>query len=275
MSKSPIHEKRYFFIDESGDPTFYGKGKKLLAGQPGFQPLLLIGMIALTDKQEIRRAIVDFQNRIKNDPLYNTIPSVANSKGWYLHARGDSPDVRSKFVEFLRDLKGYKCYIVIGRKRLDLFHKKHNGNEREFYFDLVYHLLKDRLNKEDEFYQIFLSARDKSSRTQLRDAVGKAVQRDNQRRRKPPEIQFDHEIVTSRDTPELSIIDYLLWALQRYILQDDGRFYKALIDKYNLIIDLYDFDNYSNKISGRSNYYNRSKPFSTERASEFRLDGYI
>lgn len=253
-SGEELVNKHYFFIDESGDPTFYGKHRKLLVGQPGFQPILLIGMISLADKKEIRRAILDFQNRIKTDPLYNTIPSVTNPRGWYLHARGDSPDVRSKFVEFLRDLEGFKTYLVLGRKRLDLFHKKHNGNEKEFYFDLVYHMLKDRLNDEEEFYQIFLSARDRNTQTKLRDAVNKAIERDNLRRRNPKSITFSCEIVQSQDTPELSIIDYLLWALQRYILQKDGSFYKALVHKYNLIIDLYDFENYSTQGRGKNNY---------------------
>ncbi len=265
--------KRYFFIDESGDPTFYARRKKLLVGQPGFQPLLLIGMISLTDKAKIRNAILEFQQLILNDPLYNTIPSVANPKGWYLHARGDNPDIRSKFIELIRNLKGIKTFVVIGRKRLNLFHNKHNGNEKEFYFDLVYHMLKDRLNKEDEYYQVFLSARDRNTQTRLRDAVNKAIERDNKRRRTPKSIQYKCEIVNSRDTPELSVVDYMLWALQRYILHNDGRFYKALIDKYNLIIDLYDFANYANK--GRSNYYNRRHPFLMERTSEFRRDGYI
>ena len=43
--------KKYFFIDESGDAAFYAKGKKLLIGQEGFQPLLLLGLIVLEDKK--------------------------------------------------------------------------------------------------------------------------------------------------------------------------------------------------------------------------------
>jgi hypothetical protein len=41
--------KKYLFIDESGDPAFYASGKKLLVGQPGFKPLLIIGMIKVED----------------------------------------------------------------------------------------------------------------------------------------------------------------------------------------------------------------------------------
>jgi hypothetical protein len=42
-----IRDKRiYMFIDECGDPNFYGSGRKLLVGQPGYQPLLIIGLIS-------------------------------------------------------------------------------------------------------------------------------------------------------------------------------------------------------------------------------------
>jgi hypothetical protein len=67
----------------------------------------------------------------------------------------------------------------------------------------------------------------------------------------------------------------MMWALQRYILLNDPRFYLVMKEKYNLIIDLYDFDNYSKKKNGKSNYYSKSEPFLLEKASPFRNDGYI
>jgi hypothetical protein len=79
--------------------------------------------------------------------------------------------------------------------------------------------------------------------------------------------------VQSRLTPELSIVDYMLWALQRYIIKGEKRFYSALEEKYNLIIDLYDFDGYNEK-SG-SNYYHRRNRFTMESAGEFKTDGYV
>ncbi len=186
----------------------------------------------------------------------------------------DHPEVRAKFFEFLRNLEGFKSYIVIGRKRLSTFTNKHNSNEREFYFDLLHHLIKDRLNKEDEEYQIFLSARQKSTQQYLGEAISKAVERDNNRRKTPLVIHYKCDIVRSQDTPELSIIDYLLWALHRYILQGEDRFFKALQSKYNLIIDLYDIEKYKGD-NKKSNYYHLNNPFSLEKASKFRIDGYV
>lgn len=269
----PEISKSYLFIDESGDPAFYAAGNRSIVGTEGFKPLLLIGMVRLEDKKKIRQAILEFMDELKKDPLYKSLPCINNPKGWYLHASYDNLEVQVKFVAFLRQLEGFKFYCVIGRKRLDVFHKKHNRNETEFYFDLVYHLMKDRLNKEDYFYQVFLSARSKSNQHKLKNAIDSAIKRDNTIRKNPLNIKYNSEIVLSKETPELSIVDYMLWALQRYILKGESRFYKALEEKYNLIIDLYDFDKYKTK--GKSNYYHSRNRFTKEDAGEFKNDGYI
>ncbi|MFP5040016.1 hypothetical protein [Parasediminibacterium sp. JCM 36343] len=174
----------------------------------------------------------------------------------------------------MRKIEGFKFYCVIGRKRLDLFHKKHNKNETEFYFDLVYHLLKDRLNKEDVFYQVFLSARNKNTQHKLKQVIDNALERDNSKLKTPIEISYNSEIVQSKDTPELCIVDYMLWVLQRYILKKEKRFYNALESKFSLIIDLYDFNKY--KAKGSSNYYYTEKnKFALENVAEFKTDGYV
>lgn len=273
MAKEQSINKTYLFIDESGDPAFYAAGNRSIVGTEGFKPLLLVGMVKLEDKAAIRKAIIVFMEELKKDTLYNSLPCITNAKGWYLHASYDNVEVQVKFIDFLRKLEGFKFYCVIGRKRLDIFHKKHNRNETEFYFDIVYHLLKDRFNKEDTFYQVFLSARNKNTQHKLKEAIDNAIERDNVRRKSPIQIQYNSEIVLSKETPELSIVDYMLWALQRYILKGEGRFYKALEEKYNLVIDLYDFDKY--KAKGKSNYYHAKNRFGIEKASAFKTDGYV
>lgn len=259
--------KEYLFIDESGDPNFYGNRHKLLVGTPGYQPLLLIGMIATEDRKHLRNAVIEIKNEIENDPLYKSLHSV--KPGWYLHAIEDHPDIRTKFINFLRDLDGFRTFIVIGRKDLNKFQKLHHKNPTEFYNDLLYQLLKDRLNNEDCSYQLFLAKRQETKMANFSFAVAKAIERDNSKRKKPIVINYQPDIVLSSQYPELSIVDYLLWALQRYIIKKEDRFYKALIDKYNLIIDLYDTENYTTKKKGTSNYYSKKNPFDLEKASEF------
>ena len=103
--------------------------------------------------------------------------------------------------------------------------------------------MKDRLNRDDIVYQIYLSARNNSSQHKLKEAINNAIKSDNQKLSEPLWISYNSEIVPSSEMPELSIVDYLLWSLQRYILKGQKRFFNALEDKYDLIIDLYYFDN--------------------------------
>jgi hypothetical protein len=125
MERNP---KKYLFIDESGDPDFYGNRKKLLVGSDGFQPYLILGMIETSDRKKLRKAVIAFMKNIKSDDLYNSIPSIASDKGWYVHARGDHPEIRAKFFELLRGLEGFKAHIVIAKKDLSIFNRKHNNN---------------------------------------------------------------------------------------------------------------------------------------------------
>ncbi len=212
----PEHQnKTYLFMDESGDPSFYASGNRCIVDTEGFKPLLLIGIVKLEDKKTIRNAILQFMDELRNDPLYNSLPCISDPKGWYLHASYDNLEVRVKFAEFLRTLNGFEFYCAIGRKRLDIFHIRHHGNETEFYFDLITHLIKDRLDNEDTFYQVLLSARNRNTQHKLIGAVENALKSDNAKRENPLKIKYNCEIVLSKETPELSIVDYLLWALHR------------------------------------------------------------
>src|SRR5450432_911092 len=40
--------------------------------------------------------------------------------------------------------------------------------------------------------------------------------------------------------PELSIIDYLIWAVQRSLIQGEGRYFDGLKNKYETVINLYE-----------------------------------
>ncbi len=224
---------KYIYIDECGDPEFYGHRKKLLVGTSGYHPLLLIGMIVTDDRRKLWEEVSAFQKEILNDPLYNTIHSVSKLH-WYLHANSDYPDIRSKFFEKIRDMNDFLSYIVIGRKDLNIFNRKHNNSSIEFYFDILHHLLKGKINDDDTRYKLYLSQRKKSNMQRFKDAVEKGFEGIKVK------IDYSCSIVKSSVTPELSIIDYLMWALQRYIIKKEDRFYNAVIQKYTEILDLYD-----------------------------------
>ena len=230
---------KYIFIDESGDPTFYGSGKKLLVGTEGFQPYLIIGMVETTNRKALRKKVVEFMDSIKSDILYNTIPSVNTKKEWYVHARGDHPEVRIKFFELLRQLPDYKAHIVVARKDLSIFNRKHNNNPSEFYFDVLHHLLENKMIDSNTHYKLFLAQRGNNSMNRFNEAVVKALKSDTTKLETNQEINYSLEIVPSDNMPELSIIDYLMWAVQRKLLKGETRFFEALKEKYGTILELY------------------------------------
>ena len=162
-------ETHYFFIDECGDPEFYGKRKKLLVGTEGFQPLLILGMVETPNRKTLQKAILELKAEILSDPLYNTIYSVSQPD-WYFHARTDHSDIRHRFFQFLRQFNPseLRFHAIIGRKDLGIFNRKHNNNPSEFY-----------------------------------------------------------------------IVDYFLWALQRYLLKGEIRFWQSIEPLAGEIVDLY------------------------------------
>ena len=225
--------KSYLFIDESGDPFFFANRNKLLVGTEGFQPYLIIGLIETDTRKALRKAVVSFIEKIKADKMYNTIPSVSNQKGWYVHARADHPEIRAKFFEMLRELPGFKAHIVIAKKNLNIFNRKHNNNPTEFYFDVLHHLLKEVLTDNTKDYNLYLSQRGNNSIHRFEEAVKKALNAEQK-------IKYTLEIVPSSEMAELSIIDYLMWAVQRNLLKGESRYFDALKDKYGSVINLYE-----------------------------------
>ena len=133
----------------------------------------------------------------------------------------------------LRLLPGFKAHIVIAKMNLNIFNRKHNNNPTEFYFDVLHHLLKEELNDDTKDYNLYLSQRGNNSIHRFEEAVKKALSSEQK-------IKYTLEIVPSSEMPELSIIDYLMWAVQRKLLKGESRYFDALKEKYGSVLNLYE-----------------------------------
>ena len=253
-----MSKKRHFFIDESGDPTFYRRRKHPLYEKPDFDPILILGMVVIENRKHLQDKIIEFQKRILADPLFNTIPSLCKPN-WFLHASKDHVDVRLKFIEFLREQSDIKCYIVIGRKIPEIFHNKHNGKASEFYFDLLKKLLALYQYTDGDEYMLFLSERQSNTQERFINALEKALKEQSKHF---VETHFKCRIVPSRDYAELSIIDYFLWAIRRFISEGDRRYFAALENKFEKIYDIYENE-------GKGRIYDSFDVFEISKASPF------
>jgi hypothetical protein len=256
--KTTIH----YYIDESGNPEFFGKRKKLLIGKQGYAPLLIIGLVSIINRKNFITEIENFKRDLLADETLKHIHSL-HQPGWYLHAKDDHTDVRERFFDFLTK-KSFRGYFIIGRKKLEVFLKKHKGDERTFYFDLIKNLLKDRFLDFSE-YKIYLSRRSGSSIKSFSDAIDASIEKYNKSTKKE-DIKpiYSCSIVPSKNTPELSVVDYLLWALQRYIVKGEKKYFEMLRDKFCFIYDIY-----SKKKIGQTRYYNHDNPFDLDKAEQF------
>lgn len=258
MEKQPTYQYHYF-LDEAGDPVFYGKGKKIIVGEEGISSSFILGMVKFnSDLKTIANKVLELHKQVIDDPYFAEIGSINKKKksyGFYFHATDDIPEVRKLFYEFIRSID---CTFeaIAGYKIPDLFIKKHNGNEKEFYADLLSHLLNNKLQLDCKIV-LNIAQRGTSTRTEnLELGLQKAVSRFKLHK---PDGTINTEVVFNIQTqitePLLNIADYFCWAIQRVFERGETRYYEFLKEKIN-VIDLYDIENAA---TGK-NIYNLENP---------------
>jgi hypothetical protein len=252
------------FLDETGDTTFYGKGRKLIVGEGGVSLCFGMGVVRIDRTlEEVRQEIRALQKQVEADPLLNCIPSVrkrTESGGFYFHACKDTPDVRTVLLHYLRELP-CEAEIVVARKIPALFEKQHHAREEEFYADLLAHLIKRRLKRAGTLVfnvaERGSSTREKVLSEALRLATERATKRwggDNLQTR----VVFN--VQSPRTEPLLTVSDCLCWAVQRVFEQGECRHYNYLLDKIRVVVDIYDRDKYE----GSRNYYDKRNPLTPQ-----------
>ncbi len=260
--ESPTSKPETFhrFLDETGDTTFYGKGRKVIIGTSGVSLSFGLGVVRIDRPlEDVRQEVRALEAQVEADPLLNTIPSVQKritSGGFYFHACKDTPDVRAVLLRYLREVP-CEAEMVVARKIPALFEKQHNGREDEFYADLLAHLAKNRLKRAGT---LVLNVAERGSSTRekvLTDALILATERaakkwgaENFKARAVFNVQ------NPRTEPLLTVSDYLCWAVQRVFEQGEVRHYNYLAEKIRLVVDLYDRDKYA----GNGNYYDKKNP---------------
>lgn len=255
---------KHRFLDEAGDTTFYSKGKICIIGNEGVSKSFILGMVKFKQPlYNLRQRIIEMQKEIERDPYYKGVPSIlkkAQKGGYFFHAKDDLPEVRRTFFDFIKKID-CSFEAVVARKIPDIFIKKHNSKEAEFYADLLSHLLKNKLELGDKLV-LNIARRGSSTRhTTLSMALDKATRRFA---KKYPDKQIETKVVFNIQSPIkeplLNVADYFCWAIQRVFERGEIRFYEFLIDKISLVIDLYDRE----KWEGSRNYYTRKNPLTAQ-----------
>lgn len=252
----------YFFIDESGDPTFYNKKGQLIVGQEGCSNILILGFIKTTNPKQIRKLLNNLKQEIANDEYLADIPSIKKSVISF-HAKDDSPEVREKVYKLIKTLD-FKAQFIVARKKEEIFSKRHKKSESTFYNEIASRLLENKMHQHNNVIY-FAKRGNKNRQIPLEDAVQTAII--NFESKNNTKIETDTRVYIQVPTDEkcLEVIDYMNWAVQRAFNTGDMRYYNFVKDKISFVCDIYDFGKYPN------NFYSKANPFDINKISPLSL----
>src|ERR671939_105315 len=101
--RKPIDAEAYFFIDESGDPNFYGRNDAYIVGTPGCSRIFILGFIETEEPQSLRNSVLDLHKNVVSDPFLSRLPSAPRTAVAF-HANDDSQEVRYLVTTLIRNL---------------------------------------------------------------------------------------------------------------------------------------------------------------------------
>lgn len=257
--KQPTKGSTWFFVDESGDPTFYDRLGNLIIGAEGSSSVLLLGFVEIRRPDKARAAMVDLQRQVLGDPLLQGIPSLLKTAKAF-HAKDDSPEVRYQVYKLISTLD-IRAQFVVARKIEKVFRNKFKNDENRFYDHLIETLFQDMLHRYTDNHICFAKRGPRQRKTPLIEAVQRSIERFETKW--GTTVLTDHTIYakTPPIEPCLSVVDYVNWAVYRAFTRREMRFYRCIQDKVSLLIDLYDNANYP------KNWYTRRNPFHIDKAS--------
>jgi hypothetical protein len=167
--------QHWFFVDESGDPTFYDEAGNMIVGRVGCSPILLLGFVEMSDPQAIRQAILSLQSEIVNDPYFQDFQSIKRTAIAF-HATDDLPEIRYRFFKLISNLD-VKAQFVVARKIEKVFRNSFHARENEFYDHLVTILFENVLHRHAENHIYFAKRGSRERQVPLSEAIRLGLQR--------------------------------------------------------------------------------------------------
>jgi hypothetical protein len=255
--KKPQSGSTFFFVDESGDPTFYDRRGNLIVGQPGCSSILILGLIETQDPQSLRRAVLELQREVVRDPGYQNIPSLRKTAVAF-HAKDDLPEIRHRLFQLLATLD-FRAQFVVARKIERVFRNSFRAQENDFYDHLVSRLFQNLLHRYKHNHIYFAKRGSRKRQAPLSQAIELGISRFEEKWSTEVTTSFQVQAQSPGGEPCLCVTDYANWAVYRAFTKGEMEHYRIIEDKVSLLVDLYDTANYP------GNWYNRKNPFDTKK----------
>lgn len=255
----PEDRTTYYFVDESGDPVFFDKRGNCIVGLGGCSKILLLGFVVVNDPVAVRRQLDTLRKTIVADPYFQGIPSLVKTARAF-HANDDVPEVRERVYKLIAELN-VSAEVVVARKFLPLFRRKHHSSETEFYDDIVTKLFQNKLHLSLRNVIYFAKRGSRNRQQPLETAIDSAATRFGRRWGTRAATQTKVYIQGPAEEPCLQIVDYVNWAVYRAFVRREMRFYNVIREKVRMVCDVYDTIKYP------GNFYSSRNPFDAEKIS--------
>lgn len=250
-------EKKYFFVDESGDPNFFGKGQVDLIATGLASKYFMVGYLEITDHNDLDKRLNGIRQEIANDEFLNVIPSVRHSIKCF-HANKDCREVQERVFKVLKNTE-FTFHAVVMEKRIDQFNKKFQGKKSTLYAYLVERLMENRLHLYPEIDVYFAKMGSVTNEENMWAALDRAKERFSQKWGAKQQGKVRVFMQQPSQIAGLQAVDYVLWAIHRVYHHNDFRYYNFLQEKISLVHDL----NHGTPLYGT--YFNHKKPLTRER----------
>jgi hypothetical protein len=265
---------RHYFVDEAGDLSFFDKKGRIIVGQPGASKFFMMGVAQIANPEQVTWELNTLRSSLMTHPRYKSIPSMqpeAKKTAIAFHAKDDYAEIREKVFELIQSFD-VKIFIAIRSKaqiaeasKSDFKSLGRKLQQNAIYDDLITRLFKNLLHKAD-IIQIAIARRGKESREEaLKQAINQAQKNFESKWRISSNSSISIEPAYPSQVAGLQIIDYYLWAVQRFYEREEEQFFRPLAKKYMLIMDL---DDRRNKAYGE--WYTDRNPLTLEKLREAR-----
>lgn len=235
-----------YFVDESGDLTLFDAAGRIIVGREGVSRTFMVGAAFSEQWESLCDRLEALRSSLLADDYFRHVPSMQPSgekTALAFHAKDDLQEVRWEVFKLLRD-SDVRLFAAFRRKSVIARHRRAHWertgfkrDDEEIYEKLVENVFQNRLHLASE-NRITFSRRGKSERAgALSRSIANAKARFDRKWKKG--IDRPTAILSARPHEHggLQVVDYLLWALQRFVEKDESRFFEYLSDRYSLIVD--------------------------------------
>ena len=250
-------QKKYYFVDESGDQNFLGKHKVDLIKSGKASKYFIVGYIELEDHLELARNLGVVRESIKRDDYLQDIPSLKSSLTCF-HANKDCREVQERVFKVLKQTD-FQGFAVVIEKKIDLFISKFKGKKSALYAYLVERLFENRLHQHDVIDIYFSKVHNVIHEKNMWAAIEEAKARFYKKWNKTQENDIRIFMQNPSQIAGLQAVDYFLWMIHRLYHHHEFRYYHFLQDKVSLIHDL----SYGQEMYGE--YFSKKNPITKDR----------